>query len=114
MEGILLNTISKNKEGFSKRKIDIAFKYWELQKTLRFPTVKEVKWIIRSNQIQDCQVETEDVDNVKLFSEKCMPYLKGKTNRENLIRVTEDLISVPNEFIKVNKYIYSLLWIYFP
>ena len=55
---VFLNTVSKDKEGFSKRQIKSAVKAWEPQKNLVFPTVKEVKWIIRNNHIQYCPVET--------------------------------------------------------
>ena len=53
---VFLNTVSKNKEGFSKRKIKSAVKSRELQHTLKFTNVKEAKWIIISNYIQDCSV----------------------------------------------------------
>ena len=64
---VLLNNFSKNKEGFSETKIKSAVKDWELQHTLGFFTVKEVKWIIRSNQIQDCPIETKDMENYELI-----------------------------------------------
>ena len=64
---VFLNTVSKNKQVFSERPIKSAVKSWELQDTLGFTTVKEVKWIIRSNQIQECPVETKDVDNAELI-----------------------------------------------
>ena len=75
---VLLKNVSKNKEGFSKRQIKSAVKYRELQHTPGFTTIKEVKWIIRSNHIQDCPVETEDLYNAKTICEKDMPYLKRK------------------------------------
>ena len=64
---VLLSSISKNKEGFSQRQIKSAVKAQELQHTLGFTTVKEVKWIIRSNHIQEFQVETKDVENSELI-----------------------------------------------
>ena len=44
-------------EGFSKRQIKDAAKDLGMQHTLGFPTVNEVKCIIRSNQIQECPVD---------------------------------------------------------
>ena len=64
---VFLKNLSKNKEGFSKIQIKSAVKFRELQHTLGFTNVKEVKWIIRSNHIRDFPVETEDVDNAKLI-----------------------------------------------
>ena len=53
---VFLNTASKNNEGFSKRQIKSSIKAWELQNTLIFITVIELKWIIRINQIQEFTV----------------------------------------------------------
>ena len=92
---VFLNTVSKNKEGFIKRQIKSDVKAQELHPTLEFSTAKEVKCIITSNHIQDCPVETKDMDNAKAVHGKYMPYLKGKTNRTKPIRVTKDLIRVP-------------------
>ena len=94
MDLVFLNTVSKNKEVFSKRQIKSAVKSRGIQHTLGFTTVEEVKGIIRNNQIQDCPVEIEDVDNYELIWGKDVPYLKGKTARKNTIRVTEDLIII--------------------
>ena len=103
---VFLNTVSKNKEGFIKIQIKSAVKYRELQHTLVFPTVKEVKWVIRSNQIQECPVDTEDMDNSESIWGKDVLYLKGKTTRKKPVRVTEDIIRVPKEFLKLNKYVF--------
>ena len=62
---VFLNTVSKNKEGFRKRQMKSAAKARDLQHILEFITGKEVKWIIRSNHIKDCPVETKYVDNAE-------------------------------------------------
>ena len=41
-----------------------------------------------------------------------MPYLKGKTTRKKPVRLTEDLISVPEEFLKLNKDVFLTIDIY--
>ena len=91
---LLLKKIYKNKEGFSKRKIKDAVKDRELQYTLGFNTVKEVKWITWSNYIQDFPVKIEDLDNSEIIWGKYIPYLKGKATRKKPIRVSEDIIRV--------------------
>ena len=62
-----------------------AVKAWELHHKLEFTTIKEVNWIIRSNQIQDFPVDTEDVGNSKTIWVKDVPYIKGKTTKKNPI-----------------------------
>ena len=81
---VLLNTVSKNKEGFSKIQSKGAVKNRELHHTLVFTTIKEVKWTIISNQIQDFPENTKEVDNV--------------TTRKKPIQVTEYIIIFPKEF----------------
>ena len=71
-----------------------------------------MKRIIRSNYIQDCPVETEDVDNDELVWVKDVPYLKGKTTRKKPIRVNEDLIKVPKDDLKINKYLFLFMNIF--
>ena len=79
---VLLNTISKNKEGFRKREIKSAAKYRDIQHTLLFTTVKEVKWIIRSNHIQECPVEKKDVENTKKNIVKICDLYKRENDQE--------------------------------
>ena len=76
-----LENVSKNKELFIKWQTKSVFKYRKLQHTLVFPTINELKWIIRSNQIQGCPVETEYLDNAELVWGEYVTYLKGKMNR---------------------------------
>ena len=53
------------------------------------------------------------MDNDKLVWGKDVPYIKGKTTRKNTIRVTEDLIRVPKEFLKPNKDLFLTMDIFF-
>jgi hypothetical protein len=56
-----VNTVSENKEGFTKRQI----KGVELTRnlyTLSYPSMKDFKWVIRSNQIKDLPVTVQYID----------------------------------------------------
>jgi hypothetical protein len=48
-----INTVSENKPGFTKRQIKCAAIARNLYKTLSHPSMKDFKWVIRSNQIKD-------------------------------------------------------------
>jgi hypothetical protein len=61
-EFIFVNTVSKNKAGFTKRKIKEAEVTQSLYSKLNYPSWKDFKWIIRSNQIKDCPVTVDHVD----------------------------------------------------
>jgi hypothetical protein len=49
-----VNTVSENKEGFTKRQIKGSELAQTLYKTLSYPSMKDFKWAIHSNQIKDC------------------------------------------------------------
>jgi hypothetical protein len=53
-----IKTVSENKEGFTKRHIKSA----ELARTLSYPSMKDFKWVIQSNQINDCPVTVQYID----------------------------------------------------
>jgi hypothetical protein len=56
------NAVSENKAGFTKRQIkDVEFAR-SLYSKLNYPSWKDFKWIIRSNQINDCPVTVEHID----------------------------------------------------
>jgi hypothetical protein len=59
---ILVNTVSENKEGFTQRQIKGADLAGNLYKTLRYPSMKDFKWVIQSNQIKDCPVTVQYID----------------------------------------------------
>jgi hypothetical protein len=61
-EFIFVNTVSGNKEGFTQRQIKSAELARTLYATLSYPSWKDFKWVIRSNQIKDCPVTVQDVD----------------------------------------------------
>jgi hypothetical protein len=57
-----VNTVSENKEGFTKRHIKGAELARTLYKTLSYPSTKDFKWVSQSNQIKDCPVTVQDID----------------------------------------------------
>jgi hypothetical protein len=51
-----VNTVLENKTGFTKRQIKCAEITRNLYKTLSYPSMKDFKWVIRSNKIKDYPV----------------------------------------------------------
>jgi hypothetical protein len=58
-ELIFITTVSGNKQGFTKRQIRDAQVARAVYGTLCYPSIKDFKWVIRSNQIKDCPVTVE-------------------------------------------------------
>jgi hypothetical protein len=59
-----VNTVSENNTGFTKRQIKCAEMARNLYKTLSYPSMKDFKWVIQSNQIKDFPVTIQDIDVV--------------------------------------------------
>jgi hypothetical protein len=105
---LLVNTVSGNKEGFMQRQIKGA----ELARTLyamltSYPSSwKDYKWVIQSNQIKDCPVTVQDVDNAFKIWGKNIAALKGKTTRSKPNQVARDFVKVPLALLKLHKEVF--------
>ena len=60
-EFAFLVIVSGNKKGFTKRQIKGAETAKGLYTTLSYPPIKDYKWVIHSNQINNFPVTVEDV-----------------------------------------------------
>jgi hypothetical protein len=69
-----VNTVSENKTGFTKRQIKCSEIAQNLYKTLRYPSMKDFKWVIRSNQIKDCPVTIQDIDVATKIWARTLPH----------------------------------------
>jgi Reverse transcriptase (RNA-dependent DNA polymerase) len=108
-----VNTVSGNKEGFTQRQIKDAEVARTLYATLSYPSWKDFKWVIRSNQIKDCPVTVQDVDNALKIWGKNIAALKGKTTRSKPNPVTEDFVKVPTELLQLHKEVFLTFDIFF-
>jgi hypothetical protein len=77
-----INTVSENMSQYTKRQVQGAQRARTLYTTLGYPSIKDFKWVIQSNQIKDCPVTVEDVVNAHAIWGKNIAALKGKTTRK--------------------------------
>jgi hypothetical protein len=98
-----VNTVSENKTGFTKRQIKCVEIARNLYKTLSYPSMKDFKWVIRSNQIKDCPVTIQDIDVATKIWGKNIAGLKGKTTRSKTHPVARDYVKVLKELLKLHK-----------
>jgi hypothetical protein len=94
---IFFNTVSENKEGFTKRHIKGAELARTLYKTLSYPSMKDFKWVIQINQMKDCPVTVQYIDEARNIWVKNIAALKSKTSGSKLIPVARDYVKVPME-----------------
>ena len=57
-----VGTVSENMESFSKRQVQRAETARALYAKLCYPSLKDFKWVVQSNQIKDCPVTAQDID----------------------------------------------------
>jgi hypothetical protein len=101
-----INTVSKNKQGLTKRQIKGADTARNLYKTLSYPSMKYLKWVIRSNQIKDCPVTVQDIDVALKISGKNIAALKCKTTQTKSIPVARNYVKVPMELLNLQKEVF--------
>ena len=108
-----VNTVSGNMEGLTRRQIKNAEVARTLYATLSYPSLKDFKWVIRSNQIKDCPVTVQDIDIAQQIWGKNIAALKGKTARGKPNAVAKDFVKVPMELMKLHHEVYLTVDIFF-
>ena len=108
-----VETVSGNKEGFTKRQIKGAEAARKLYADLVYPSVKDYRWAVQSNKIEDCPVTVQDIDNAQRIWGKNVAALKGKTTRSKPIPVAKDFVKVPKEILSLHKEVYITVDIFF-
>jgi hypothetical protein len=108
-----VHTVTGNKEHYSQRQIKGVELARVLHATLGYPSVKDFKWAIQSNQIQDCPVTVQDVDVAHAIWGKNIASLKGKTTRKKPFHVAGDLMKVPKELLSLHKDVYLTVDLFF-
>jgi hypothetical protein len=111
---IFVETVSGNKQGSTQRQIKGAEVARTLYAQLSYPSWKDFKWVIRSNQIKDCPMTVQDVDVALKIWGKNIVALKGnttrskpssvagKTTRSKPNPVARDFVKVPVELLKLH------------
>ncbi len=112
-EFTFVNTVSKNKAGFTKRQIKDTEVARSLYSKLNYLSWKDFKWIIWSNQIKDCPVTVKHIDTVLNIWGKNVTALKGKTTQKKQDPVATDFVKVPVELLKLHKEVYITANLFF-
>jgi hypothetical protein len=77
-----------------------------MYKTLSYLSMKDFKWVIHSNQINNCPVMIQDIDVAMKIWGKNIAALKGKTTRSKTHSVARDYVKVPKELLKLHKEVF--------
>ena len=99
----LLNTVDENKKYYTKRQVDRAEVARKLYQVIGYPSVRDYKHIIQTNQIKNCPVTIEDINiSEKIFGPDVYA-IKGKSVRKKPKVVVNDYIEIPKDLIKAHK-----------
>ena len=108
-----INTITENMKQFTKQQIQRAEVARSLYAKLSYPSMKDFKWVVQSNQIKDCPVTVQDIDITTKVWGKDMAALKGKTTRHKPLPVAMNLVKIPKELLKLHKEVFLMADIFF-
>jgi hypothetical protein len=80
---------------------------------LSYPSMKDFKWVIQSNQIKDYPVMVQGINVTTKIWGKDVTALKGKTTRCKPLPVAQDLVKIPKELLKLHKKVFLMVDIFF-
>ncbi|MGL5934526.1 MAG: hypothetical protein ACRCZI_02770, partial [Cetobacterium sp.] len=110
---VFVNTVAENKEGYSKRQLKAAGRARELYAKLMYPSLKDFKWAVMSNQIKNCPVTVEDINVAQSVWGKDISALKGKTTRKKSTPVHGSEMKVPRDLLKLHRDVTMSIDIFF-
>ena len=93
----MVSTVAENCGNYTTQQIEKAKEARKLYHNIGVPTVKNFKYMLKSNGIKNCPVTIEDVKIAEDIWGKDISYLKGKTTRNRPPVVKSDLIEISKE-----------------
>ena len=100
---VLINNVSRNKQEFTKRKINCAEQAETLHAKLGYKSVKDLRWIDKIQQIIEFPVMVQDIEIAYAIWGKNIADLKGNTTRKKTIHVAGENFEIPKELVKLHK-----------
>jgi hypothetical protein len=95
----LFTTVAGNKKLYTKRHVDRAEAARKLYQVIGFPSMRDYKHIVQTNQIKNCPVNLEDIS---IFGQDIYA-MKGKTTRSKPKIVINDYVEVPQELLDAHE-----------
>ncbi|KAL7529447.1 hypothetical protein ACHAXR_002971 [Thalassiosira sp. AJA248-18] len=106
---MLVQTVCKNYEGFTKREVERAILARKLQARSGHPSEtvfkREVSRTSESSLFRDCPISSKDISNANTIFGPSKPCLEGKWVRRKPARVEPEYISIPANLITNHKYL---------
>ena len=100
---LLFNTVSENREGFTRKEYEGTREARQEMHLLGFLSEQDSENIVRSNMIVNCPVKFYDVKKAKLIFGPDINLLKGKLVRRKPAMVVTDYSEIPRESLESRK-----------
>jgi hypothetical protein len=104
-EYVLVTTVRGNSKGYTRHNIKKAQETRRLQGMIGNPIEGEFMGMAHEKLIASCPVTVQDVHYANLIFGPDLANLRGKTTRTKLKHVRVDYVKIPQDFIKMNKYV---------
>jgi hypothetical protein len=101
----LLSTVEQNKQLYTKRQVARADTARKLYRVIGFPSIRDFKHLIQTNQIKNCPVTVDDIKIYEAIYGADEYAMKGKSTRRKPKVVVNDYVEVPRELIEAHKHI---------
>ena len=98
----LLATVADNKKRYINQQIKAEERALELYRAVTYTSVADYRWAIHINQIKDFPATLQYIDVAISIWGKDIFSIKVNTTRKKTIPVTEDLIQVPKDIIRLH------------
>jgi len=102
---VMVNTIRKNFEGFTKHEIKKAQEARRLQGMIGIPTDREFAGMVREKLIANCPINVKDIQNANHIFGPDRANLRGKQTQTSPEHVRVDYVNVPRSFMEIYRYV---------
>ena len=99
----LLNTLEENLNFLTLRQHKQSKQSRELYKSIRTPTVGDLKAVISMNIIKNNLARTDDMNLAKINYGPGVGGITGKTTRIRQMIAVRNIVEIPNELLEVQK-----------
>ena len=108
-----MNTIEENMKSFTKRDVKGAKSARKMSAKLLYPLDVDFRWLIKNNQIKNCEVSVCNIDTAQEIWGKEISALEGNTAQGNPTVVASYRIKVPKEIANIKKTVFLTADIFF-
>ena len=103
---VMIETVEKNMEGFTKKEIDRAELSRVVQRRIGHPTSKHLQQIVSQQSLKNVPIRSTDVANAKSIFGPSVAGLKGSTTRKRTGgNKPEERVRIPESLFRLNKFV---------